>query len=149
MSNGGPHLSVAVLCEKVLQEITGTISVIRIIDRVTVSAQGARAPETMPAFPIRLTALLLFRSGEAKGSYTVALQPVAPSGIRPQGVSAQMLLEGEDRGAQLIFDINFNATEEGVYWFDVSVNSELITRIPLRVVYQRVAMSQSGATPIH
>ena len=152
MSNGergGPWLQVAVLCEKVLQEATGTVSLIRIIDRVTFTAQGTKTSQAMPPFPIRITAVLLFRSGEAKGSSTVVLQPVAPSGIRPQSISAQLLFEGDERGAQLIFDVNFTATEEGVYWFDVSLDGELITRIPLRVVYQRVAMSQSGATPIH
>jgi hypothetical protein len=146
---GGPYLQVAVLCEKVLQEATGTLSAIRIVDRVTATAQSQGAPETMPPVNISLTALIVFRSGDAKGTYAVTLQPVFPSGLKPQYISAPILLEGEDRGAHLIFDLNFQAREEGLYWFDVSIKGELVTRIPLRVLYQRVVMSQSGGTPIH
>ena len=146
---GGPWLQVAVLCEKVLQEASGTLSAIRIVDRLTATAQGPEAPELMPALLVNLQALIVFRSGEAKGSYTVTLQPVLPSGLKPQSVSAPVLLEGDDRGAHLIFAMNFQAQEEGLYWFEVLLKDELVTRIPLRVVYQRISMSQSGGTPIH
>ncbi len=27
---------------------------------------------------------------------------------------------------------------EGTYWFDVLINDQLLTRVPLRVMYQRV-----------
>ena len=46
MSNGergGPWLQVAVLCEKVLQEVTGTLSAIRIVDRLTAISQDPNA----------------------------------------------------------------------------------------------------------
>ena len=36
----------------------------------------------MPALVVSLQALIVFRSGEAKGSYTVTLQPVFPSGTK-------------------------------------------------------------------
>ena len=31
------------------------------------------------------------------------------------------------------------AKEDGLYWFDVSVEQQLITRVPYRLVYQRIA----------
>ena len=55
---GGPYLSVAVLCEKVLREADGVSSIIRIVDRITVSAKGKEAPPDMPPVPVNLTAVI-------------------------------------------------------------------------------------------
>jgi hypothetical protein len=152
MSNGepsGPYLAAAVLCERVLQEINGTLSAIRIVDRFMATVQGPTAPEAMPLVQVNLTALIIFKSGDAKGSYQVKLQAVSPSGFRTGEMSVPILLEGDERGAHVIFEIKFQTQEPGLYWFDVSLNEDLVTRIPLRVLYQRVLVGQSGGTPIH
>ena len=152
MSNGetnGPYLTAALLCEKVLQEKDGILSAIRIVDRIIATAQGSQPPEQMPPVPVNITALLMLKSGEARGSYTVKIQPVAPSGFRSTEVSWPIFLEGEDRGANVVLQIVFQATEEGVYWFEVNLKEELLTRIPLRVVYQRLSIGQTGGTPVH
>jgi Family of unknown function (DUF6941) len=152
MSNGetnGPYLTAALLCEKVLQEKDGILSAIRIVDRIIATAQGSQPPEQMPPVPVNITALLMLKSGEARGSYTVKIQPVAPSGFKSPEVSWPIYLEGEDRGANIVLQIVFQAKEEGLYWFEVSFKDELLTRIPLRVVYQRLAIGQTGGTPVH
>ena len=152
MSNGetgGPYLAAAFLCETVLQERDGILSAIRIVDRIIATASGPSAPQQMPPVAVNLTALIIFRSGDAKGSFTVKIQPVSPSGFRTPEVALPIFLEGDDRGANLVSIIAFQAREEGLYWFDVSLNKDLITRMPLRVVYQRIAVGQSGGTPVH
>ena len=47
----GPYVCMALLCEKVLNEQDGVLSVIRVIDRITVSrrARGAHAPVCQPS----------------------------------------------------------------------------------------------------
>jgi hypothetical protein len=152
MSNGetgGPYLAAAFLCEKVLQEKDGILSAIRIVDRIIATVSGPSAPQQMPAVAVNLTALLIFRSGDAKGSYTVKIQPVSPSGFRAPEAALPIFLEGDDRSANLITNIAFQAREEGLYWFDVLLNDDLVTRMPLRLVYQRIAVGQSGGTPVH
>jgi hypothetical protein len=52
-----------------------------------------------------------------------------------------VLFEGEDRGANLILALNMVVDQEGVYWFNILLEEELITRIPLRILYQRVGQS--------
>ncbi len=42
--NSGPYLIAALLCEKVLQEKDGIISVIRMIDRITLTVNALDAP---------------------------------------------------------------------------------------------------------
>jgi hypothetical protein len=153
MSNGdsgGPYLCGAFICEKVLQEKDGVLSAIRIVDRIYHRAVGRDAPENMPPVTLDLKMLLIFKSGKARGRYDVEVRPILPSQRVLQAVSLPMHLEGDDdRGANLIVNLAFQATEEGLYWFEVLVNGESITRVPLRIVYQRVSMSTSGATPIH
>ncbi len=152
MSNGetnGPYLTAALLCEKVLQEKDGILSAIRIVDRIIATAQGSQPPVQMPPVLVNITALLMLKSGEVRGSDTIKVQPVAPSGLRSPEISWPIFLEGEDRGANVILQVAFQAMEEGLYWFDVTFKDELLTRIPLRVVYQRLAIGQTGGTPIH
>ena len=136
----GPFLAAALLCESVLQEKDGRLSVIRINNRITITA-GTGAPEKMPPSTISATALISFRAGFARGSYSVRLQPITPSGKRLPEVSLPILLEGDDRGQNLILPIRLQAAEEGLYWFDVRLNERLLTRIPLRLVYRRIAMT--------
>jgi hypothetical protein len=153
MSNGesgGPYIGAAFLCEKVLQERDGVLSAIRMVDRIIQAAVGPSAPDLMPAVTVDLKMLLVFKSGSARGRYSVDIRPVLPSQRALQPVSLPMQLEGDDdRGVNLIVNIGFQATEEGLYWFDVLLNGDLVTRVPLRIVYQRVSTSTSGATPVH
>ena len=45
--------------------------------------------------------------------------------------------EGEDRGTNVIYAATLNVEQEGLYWFDVLLDDELLTRMPLRILYQR------------
>lgn len=126
----------AVLCEKVLTEQDGTISVIRIVDRITLSSAGPDVPDEMPATPVSLHAVVAFRSGAARGRYNVKLRPEDPSGHQLPALEMPVHFEGEERGANLIVNFNFVAEHEGLYWIDVLFQEEPVTRIPLRVIYQ-------------
>ena len=37
-----------------------------------------------------------------------------------------------------MFTLNLVAEQEGLYWFDVLLDDTLLTRIPFRVIYQRM-----------
>ena len=51
----------------------------------------------------------------------------------------RVLFEGEDRGANVTFRIAMEATIEGLYWFNIRLNDETLTRVPLRIVYNRLS----------
>ena len=142
---GGPWLATAILCEKVLEDKDGVLSVIRIVDRFFFTVAGPSAPQKMPPSPIQLTALLSFKSGFAKGSFTVKLVPTTPSHVRMPEHSVPILLEGDDRGANVIINLGMMIKEDGLYWFDVLLDDRLVTRMPLRVVYQRLSMTPPPA----
>jgi len=132
----GPHLAVAVICEKALQEQDGVLSLIRIIDRVTVGATGPDVPEDMPATPIAFTVVIALKSGTARGRHKLSLRPEDPSGLQLSALEMPVHFEGEDRGANLIVNFGLMAEREGLYWIDAFFGNDLLTRIPLRIVYQ-------------
>lgn len=141
---GGPYVTAAVLCEKVIEEKDGVLSVIRIVDRIVISAGGMGAPEEMPQFPVNLTALLTLKSGNAKGKYNIRLKAEPPPDLAMDELSFPIYLEGEDRGSNLIINMNFQVRKEGLYWFSVYLNEDFVTKIPLRIMYQRISV---GAAP--
>jgi hypothetical protein len=140
-SSGGPYLAMAVLCERVLKEGNGVLSLIRIVDRITLSVSGQNVPTEMPPAPVFLTLVLGFKSGMARGAFTVRVRVVKPSQETSNTFELPMLFEGEDRGAQVSLNLGLQVAEEGLYWFEVYLLDALITKVPLRVVYQRLSMS--------
>ncbi len=130
---GGPFVQIAALCEKVLHEQDGVVSLIRIVDRYTVAAPQKGKPLT----PIQPTAVILFKAGFATGKYLVKLKVHTPSGKILPEQEFPVLFEGHDRGAGIVAVMNLALEEEGLYWIDVILqdNPAPITRIPLRILH--------------
>lgn len=144
----GPYLVSAALCERAIQERDGVISLIRMIDKITntIAGPGPIVPETMPPVPVNLTLVVVLKPGEARGRFMVAVRPEAPSGQRLPEAELPVSFGGApDAGANLLFGINMVATEEGVYWFDVLLEGQLLTRTPLRIEYspRRTALQEA------
>jgi hypothetical protein len=140
-SGGGPYLTAALICEKVLQEKDESISIIRMMDRLTLTVQASHAPETLPPFTINLQAFISFKSGSARGRNTVKWITETPSGLKLPEQLFSIHFEGEDRGANLIITLNMTIDQEGVYWFHVLLEDQPLTRIPLRILYQRIGQN--------
>jgi hypothetical protein len=96
--------------------------------------------------PAALTFYLVvsFKAGFVRGKHTVKIVPVSPSGVELPSIEVPQLFEGEDRGTMLAAQMNFLVQEEGLYWFRVYFETALVTQMPLRVIYQRVAFAGSG-----
>lgn len=138
----GPHLIMAVLCEKVLQEGDGVLSVIRIIDQLTQTSVGPDAPEHMPPFIAQnLTMVVTIKADQARGRYGVRIRPEAPGGIQLPHVEQAITISPGPSGMNLVMPMVFPVSEEGVYWFDVFLTAptgqadRLLTRVPLEVQY--------------
>jgi len=140
MDTGGPYLNAALLCERVLVERDGVITAVRLIDRVTVMAlsSGAPAPELLPPSSVSFHLLVIMRSGVFKGTAPIRLVIYSPSEKEIGQSSTDAFFEGDDRGVNLISPLQFQVAEDGLYWISVYCAEELKTRIPLRVIYQRV-----------
>jgi len=136
----GPFLQAALICERVLVEQDGVLSVIRVIDRLIRHA-GPDAPDELAPFAQPIQILLLMKSGAARGRFEVTVGVEKPSGEQGEVIGVPVHFEGEDRGVQVMLPVTFEADQEGLYWFEVGFEGERLTRMPLRVLYQRDARS--------
>jgi hypothetical protein len=133
---GGPYLSAALLCEKVLHEVDGVNSLVRVVDRWTISGPT----EDMPQTAIQTTLVLMFKSGIHRGPARLTITPVTPRNATLATIDIPVLFEGdEDRGVNVVIPMAFPVQEAGVYWLGVRLDGQIVSHIPLRVIYHRIA----------
>lgn len=154
MPPNGPHIVVATFCERVLIEPDGVVSLIRLVDRFTQTATGPEPPEDMPPFVLterELRMLITVKPDQARGRFTIKIVAEAPSGIRTPIGEQDLNLQPGNHGANLNIGVNFAFQHEGVYWFDVILGGprrqedQVMTRVPLEVLYQRQRVPTSPA----
>jgi hypothetical protein len=124
-------------CEKVLREADGVLSVIRVIDRLIYIG----AEKEMQPFTHQFIVCLTFKSGLINHKMNISLKPISPEGRPLAEMTFPVLFEGDDRGAGIIVQLNFTFETEGLYWFGVFVEDELVTRLPMRILYQQTVTS--------
>ena len=140
MPSGGPWVQFACFCEKVILDKEDVFTLVRVVDQIILDIAGPAPPDHMPPLdvpPIKLA--LCLKSGDARGRVTLRIDLSSPNGEVKRGQELSLNLEGEHRGQAVVTDIRLRLQYEGVYWFDVWCDEQLLTRIPLRVVYRRVS----------
>ena len=134
---GGPYLHTAVFCDRVLRETDGIVSLIRIVDRWTVAGPAEQMATTL----IQTNLAILMKSGTYRGAAKVQITPTSPGGQEMASVQVPVNFEGDDdRGVAVALPMAFPVQEPGVYWFDIQINGQSLTKLPLRVLYQQIAM---------
>src|SRR5690348_2104133 len=143
--SGGPHVAVATLCDRVLHEQDGALSLIRIVDRFTISG----ATEQMPPAQVQTTLVIVFRTGAlAVGAYMIKIRLIHPNAAASLVTEHRAFFDGrEEASVNLIASLNLMLKEEGLYWIDVLFEDALVTRIPMRVLYQRTGHNPQTTTP--
>lgn len=144
-SHVGPHVQLAVFCEKVLEEKSGTISLVRIIDTWTTTAVGPSAPARMTPISLNATYVLSLMAGAARGRHTITLELEEPSGLARQLTQFDANFSGSNTGINFFFNLPLICELEGVYWINALIGppgdqaTALLVRTPLTVRYQRQA----------
>ncbi len=134
----GPYIQVAGLCELVIEDKSGVLSLIRIIDTFTHTEARPDAPIEMPLVTYPLKMVIMLKSGRARGRHELKIIPEMPSGELKQPLMQSVQMEGEERGVNHIINMVFTFTMEGLYWFNIYLDDSLLTRIPLRIKYNRI-----------
>ena len=125
-----PYVTAAILCEKVLQEKDESISLMRIADRVQYRLEGA--PKGVKPM-VAIQGLVSIKSGPVTGDHTVRLVIERPNGDRKEAHTQPVKLLGKDHGQNIILNIGLGVEMDGVYWFDVEFDDQLLTRIPITI----------------
>lgn len=136
-ARGGPYLLMAVLCENAQQDQYGSFSVINVLEQLVAGTNDPNAPEKMPTFRFQGHLAVQFAAGNASGMHTLSIVPVQPSGERLDPVTQKIQFKGIDHRATFISNVSIDIEEEGVYWFNVALDDRVVTRIPLRIRYER------------
>jgi len=139
----GPYIQMAGLCEQVIEDKTGALSLIRIIDTITHTEARPDAPAEMPQVTYPMKMVIMLKSGRAHGPYELKIIPELPSGETKRPYIHSIQLESEERGVNYIINMLFTFTMEGLYWFDVYFDDCPLTRVPLRIKYNRIVTRQT------
>jgi hypothetical protein len=122
-----PYVTAALLCERVLHEKDETLSLVRVIDRLQYAVPEGIKPM------IQIQGLVSVKSGLVTGDHTIKIIAEKPKGDRKEVVNFPVKLLGKDQGQNLILNIGLGIEQDGLHWFDVLFDGELLTRIPLMV----------------
>jgi len=145
LTPSGPYVQIAVLCETFIKgEQSHALSLINIIEGVTVAGDGPNMPPAKVGPPLKLVINLW--AGSARGRYSLKLRPEAPSGLQDDLIEvAQPNFGAPGTGLGLDHIVpmpEYEMTEEGTHWFDVLLtpvgedDGQLLTRIPFVIAYQ-------------
>lgn len=134
---GGPFVAAAVICERVLQERDGVNSLVRMVDRQIFQAIGPGAA-TAPAPPLDLQFYIALKAGDYRGAGRITITPITPIGKRLDTRALPMaVFDGPERGVNFAVRMQLPADEPGLYWFEVRLENEVLTKIPYRLVHDR------------
>lgn len=131
-----PFLSVAAICERAITEKDDVLSMIRIVDRVTVTGEGPEAPAEMPTVRLNPTIVLAFKGGDAVGAHTVQVEFESPEGesVLPTR-EFPIALDRPESGAAIVLQATLELSKVGTYWVAVSVDGQLMTKLPYEILY--------------
>ena len=136
----GPHLKMACFCERVLREVDGVATLVRVIDRLTHTESKADAPEEMPPVTYEMKLVIMLIPAKALGRHELKVERELPSGIRDKPIALTVQLEGGNRGANIVMDTKMTFPLEGLYWFNLYLDEVLLTKMPFQVLYQRISI---------
>jgi hypothetical protein len=128
-----PWVQAAVLCNQVVEDKTGSFSLIRIVDKYTLTRPPDWDGKTH--LEIRLTTFIAFKSGDVKGKRTVRLYHSTPRGKKKKLFESEIEFLGGHYSTNIAIHITFGFKTEGTHWIDVYVQNWLATRMPVTVEF--------------
>lgn len=140
----GPYVQVAAFCERVLREADGVLSLIRVVDVVTHTERGPNPPRDMPEMRYPLNLVISLKPGRSRGRHDLTIIPEKPSGETLPSASMSVQMEGDARGVNVISTIDIPYSMEGLYWFRVNFDDQLLTRLPLQIRYSRLVSGSAS-----
>lgn len=135
MDKPRPYVTAALLCERVLQEKDEVLTIIRIIDKLQYRLQGIGVPIPAGTKPlVEIQGVVGIKSGPVTGDHTIKVVVERPNGDRKDVFTYPVKLLGKDHGQNIILKMGLGVDMDGLFWFDVIFDEELLTRIPLVVM---------------
>jgi hypothetical protein len=120
------------------RQADGSADIIGIVDGLNLDSpflneQGVALGEHGDVPAVMLTALVSIRAGDVRGGHVLAVRGRYPSGVLGPTISRLVELTDQMPAATLSVPLELELEQLGTYWFDVTFDQELLTRIPLVV----------------
>lgn len=120
----GPWIQTAVLCERVEGDAVGTFAASNIVDGVELEGGDK----------VELVLLIALVRGDWQGQIKLHVVAYDPAG---EPISA-MDVDGDPPPvpyaiSKIVVPIELVPGQPGVYWFDLSIENQTLTRVPLRI----------------
>jgi hypothetical protein len=144
MPNKTPYVGAALICERVLVESDGVLTAVRIVDTFTLPPEPTLPPGMEGG--IQFTILVMLKAGDVRGPSRLEINIRYPSGKREELSKPSIVLEGEDRGANIVAQTTFAIKEWGLHWFDLFWEGQALTSIPLRLVKGSTGRTSAAPT---
>lgn len=96
----------------------------------------------MPPGVLSFVIYVMLKSGDALGTRRVHIAGNSPSGERLFTEMKEAEFEGEENGVAIECAVKLTVKDNGLYWFDVNVNDQTLSRIPLRINYTQQAQTE-------
>lgn len=139
-SFSGPYIQAALICEKMLAEPGNVPTFVRVVDRFDVPKFAGPLPPGVQMMPqvIQFTLVIMLKSGDlGSGRHDLVIRLQKPDGsYAPEGHVPIFFQGSQENGAMAALPVVMPNPEEGLHWFDVIFEGSLITRVPMRVLYQ-------------
>ncbi len=130
-----PYLKLGAICERVLEEKDGVLSLIRIVDKFTITITGKEPPDQLPPGGKVLTIIMAWVGG--LGSHEVAFNIIAPGGETQRSPQSwSFTLDAITRGHNIVVTLPVRIAKAGVYWIEFILNGQVKSRIPFQVLYE-------------
>lgn len=130
-----PYLKLGAICERVLQEKDGVLSIIRMVDQFTLTVAGKEPPDQLPEGEALLTIVMSWVGG--LGRHEAVFNIVSPGGeAQPSPRSWSFTLDAINRGHNIIVTLPVKIRREGIYWIEFILNGQVKSRIPFQIRYE-------------
>lgn len=137
---------IATACDNMLLEQDGTISIIRVIDRISVELkaniktekEGISSEIQNFEIAIPINAVVCLKSGDFRGEGELTLKAHLPDGTRKDFPDKwNLLMEGDEKGINVHLKFGLSSKHVGLTWIEVYWNSEVLTKFPVRLVREQ------------
>jgi hypothetical protein len=134
MDKPRPYVTAALLCETVLQEKDESLTLVRIADKIQYQLQGIGVALPQGVKPVvNIQGLVSVKAGPVIGDHVIKIVVERPDGDRKEAAVFPIKFLGKDQGQNMVLNIGLGIEQDGLYWFDVVFDEDVLTRIPLMI----------------
>ncbi len=140
----GPIFVSAFACEKVLRELDGMLTPVRLLTAMVSPPIEISYPpmNDSPArvdyryAPVYFSIVALFLSDKNE-KFTVIVKGTKPNGAPLEGGPGPKFidLKGGLGGSTIVYDLNMPSDQEGVFWINLYISGDVVSKVPLLVVH--------------